>query len=144
MAAGIPGTQQVRPQNRREFMDKLYVPTDPQYGNPNITFSEPFKPGQPEINRAYETKFTELDNKKFSIGIKDIDEAIMYYFDNVLKLSVYQNNGTILVPVIYGTPEKWKSIQRDGYYRDGAAKIMSPLVMYKRTAVTQIELLEIR
>lgn len=131
------GVQQVRPQNRREFMDKLYVPTDPQYGNPNITFTEPFKAGQPEVNRAYETKFTELDNKKFSIGIKDIDEAIMYYFDNVLKLSVYQNNGTVLVPVIYGTPEKWKSIQRDGYYRDGAAKIMSPLIMFKRESVTQ-------
>ena len=137
MPATQPGIQQVRPQTRREFMDKLYVPTDPQYGNPNITFSEPFKPGQPEFNRAYETKFTELDNKKFSIGIKDIDEAVMYYFDNVLKLSVYQNNDTILVPIIYGTPEKWKSIQRDGYYRDGAAKIMSPLVMYKRETVTQ-------
>lgn len=131
------GVQQVRPQNRREFMDKLSVPTDPHYGNPNLTFTEPFKAGQPEVNRAYETKFTELDNKKFSIGIKDIDEAIMYYFDNVLKLSVYQNNGTVLVPIIYGTPEKWKSIQRDGYYRDGAAKIMSPLVMFKRESVTQ-------
>lgn len=132
-----PGVQQVRPQNRREFMDKLYVPTDPQYGNPNLTFTEPFKAGQPEVNRAYETKFTELDNKKFSIGIQDIDEAIQYYFDNVLKLSVYQNNGTVLVPVIYGTPEKWKSIQRDGYYRDGAAKIMSPLIMFKRESVRQ-------
>lgn len=132
-----PGIQQVRPQTRREFMDKLYIPTDTQYGNPNITFSEPFKPGQPEFNRAYETKFTELDNKKFSIGIKDIDEAIQYYFDNVLKLSVYQNNDTVLVPVIYGTPEKWKSIQRDGYYRDGAAKIMPPLVMYKRESLVQ-------
>lgn len=137
MPAGIPGIQQVRPKNRREFMDKLSIPTDPHYGNPNITFSEPFKPGQPEHNRAYETKFTELDNKKFSIGIKDIDEAVMYYFDNVLKLSVYQNNDTVLVPIIYGTPEKWKSIQRDGYYRDGAAKIMSPLVMYKRESVVQ-------
>lgn len=134
MAKGI---QQVRPQNRREFMDKLSVPTDPQYGNPNLTFTEPFKPGQPEVNRAYETRFTELDNKKFSIGIKDIDEAIQYYFDNVLKLTVYQNNGTVLVPVIYGTPEKWKSMQRDGYYRDGAAKIMSPLIMYKRESLRQ-------
>jgi len=132
-----PGIQQVRPKNRREFMDKLSIPTDPQYGNPNLTFTEPFKAGQPEVNRAYETKFTELDNKKFSIGIKDIDEAIQYYFDNVLKLSVYQNNGTVLVPVIYGTPEKWKSIQRDGYYRDSAAKIMSPLIMFKRETVTQ-------
>ena len=132
-----PGIQQVRPQNRREFMDKLSIPTDPQYGNPNLTFTEPFKPGQPEHNRAYETSYTEVDSKKFSIGLQDHNDAIQYYFDNVLKLEVYQNNGMVLVPVIYGTPEKWKSVQRDGYYRDGAIKIMPPLIMYRKESVTQ-------
>ena len=134
---GKPGIQQVRPQNRREFMDKLSIPSDPQYGNPNLTFTEPFKPGQPEHNRAYETSYTEVDSKKFSIGLQDHNDAIQYYFDNVLKLEVYQNNGTVLVPVIYGTPEKWKSVQRDGYYRDGAIKIMPPLIMYRKESVTQ-------
>lgn len=129
--------QIVRPQNRREFMNKLIIPADRQYGNPNLIYSEPFKPGQPEFNRAYETSFEPVGDKKFSIGIKDIDEAIMYYFTNALKLTVYQNNGTVLVPVIYGSPEKWKSIQRDGYYRDGAAKIMSPLLVFKRSSVVQ-------
>jgi hypothetical protein len=129
--------QIVRPQNRKEFMDKLYVPQDPQYGNPNITFSEPFKPGQPEFNRAYETAYEPTGDKKFSIGIKDIDDAIMYYFNNVLKLTVYQNNDTVLVPVIYGSPEKWKSVQRDGFYRDVASRLMSPLVMFKRESVVQ-------
>lgn len=129
--------QIVRPENRREFMNKLIVPADAQYGNPNIIFSEPFKPGQPEFNRAYETSFEPTGDKKFSIGIKDIDQAVMYYFTNALKLTVFQNNSTVLVPVIYGSPEKWKSIQRDGYYRDGAAKIMSPLLVFKRTSVVQ-------
>lgn len=129
--------QQVRPQNRREFMDKMVVPSDPQYGNPNLTFSEPFKPGQPEFNRAFETSYNEAPNKKFSVGIKDIDEAIMFYFNNYLKLKVYQNNDTVLVPILYGSPEKWKSVQRDGYYRDGAARIMSPLLMFKRESVVQ-------
>ena len=133
--------QQVRPENRREFMNKLVTPSDPRYGNPNLIFSDPFKPGQPEFNRAYETSLQDIQegikDKKFSIGIKDIDEAIMYYFNEFLKLSVYQNNDTVLVPVIYGSPEKWKSVQRDGYYRDGAAKIMSPLVMFKRESVVQ-------
>jgi hypothetical protein len=118
-------------------MNKLIVPADRQYGNPNIVYSDPFKPGQPEFNRAYETAFDPTGDKKFSIGIKDIDEAIMYYFTNALKLTVYQNNGTVLVPIIYGSPEKWKSIQRDGYYRDGAAKIMSPLLVFKRSSVVQ-------
>lgn len=135
MPAGI---QQVRPQTRKEFMNKLVKPTDPKYGNPNLIFTEPFKPGQPEINRAYETSFRgDPEPKKFSIGIKDLDEAIMFYFNNVLQLSVYQNNDQILVPVIYGSPEKWKSVQADGYYRDTTGKIMTPLVMFRRKSITQ-------
>lgn len=129
--------QQVRPKSRKEFLNQLVTPSDPQYGNPNIIPSEPFKPGQPEFNRAYETSLKDLQDKKFSIGIKDIDEAIMYYFNNVLKLTVKQNNDTVLVPILYGSPEKWKSVQADGYYRDGAARLMSPLVMFKRESVVQ-------
>lgn len=133
-----PGIQQVRPQTQREFMNKLIKPSDPQYGNPNIVFSEPFKPGQPEFNRAYETSFRgDPEPKKFSIGLKDIDEAVMYYFNEHLKLAVYQNNDTILVPVIYGQPEKWSSVQKDGYYRDTTGKIMTPLIMFKRRSITQ-------
>lgn len=129
--------QIVRPETRREFMDKMITPTDKQYGNPNIIFSKTFKPGQPEFNRAYETSYEPTGDKKFSIGIKDIDEAVMYYFNNVLKLTVYQNNGIVTVPIIYGSPEKWKSIQRDGYYRDEAARIMSPLLVFKRSNIVQ-------
>lgn len=133
-----PGIQQVRPLTRPEFMNKLVIPSDPQYGNPNLIFSEPFKPGQPEINRAFETSYrNDPEPKKFSIGIKDLDEAIMYYFNNVLQLSVYQNNDQVLVPVIYGSPEKWKSVQADGYYRDTTGKIMTPLIMFKRRTITQ-------
>lgn len=137
MPATQPGTQKVRPKTRQEFVDKLSVPYDPTYGNPNITFSEPFKPGQPEFNRAYETAYQPEGDKKFSIGIKDIDEAIQYYFDNVLKLTVYQNNNQVLVPIVYGLPEKWKAVQRDGYYRDQDSKIMTPLLMYRRSSVVQ-------
>jgi hypothetical protein len=129
--------QQVRPKTRREFMNTLVNPYDKQYGNPNIIPSEPFKPGQPEFNRAYETSLKDLQDKKFSIGIKDIDEAIMYYFNNVLKLTVYQNNESVLVPILYGSPEKWKSVQADGFYRDGASRLMSPLIMFKRESVVQ-------
>lgn len=129
--------QEVRPQNRVEFMNKLVMPYDTEYGNPNIVPSEPFKPGQPEFNRAFEVSMTG-DPKKFSVGIKDIDEAIMFYFEKVLKLSVYQNNNQVPVPTIYGSPEKWVSVQRDGYYRDGvSSKIMSPLIMFKRKSIQQ-------
>jgi hypothetical protein len=37
-----------------------------------------------------------------------------------------------MVPVIYGSPERWKSIQADGFYRDAQGKIQCPLIIYRR------------
>jgi|LakMenEpi03Aug12_release.lakeMendotaPanAssembly.Ray.scaffolds.fasta_scaffold117212_3 hypothetical protein len=130
-------TQIVRPQNRREFLDKLVDPYDPKVGNPNNIFSEPTKLGQPEENRARQISVKGDTEKDFYIGIKDIDEAVMYYFNNVLKLSVIQNNTRVPIPILYGTPENWKSVQQDGYYRDQNEKLMAPLLMFKRKSVTQ-------
>jgi hypothetical protein len=64
-----------------------------------------------------------------------MDNAIQYYFDNVIKPNVMQNNTRIVVPVIYGDAEKWKTIQNDGFYRDKDGKIMVPLIMFKRNTV---------
>lgn len=130
--------QKVRPQNRKEFMSKLVGPAyDPKEGTVQQPFSEPTKLGQPEENRAYQTTVKGGREKDFYIGIKDIDEAVMYYFNNVLKLSVVQNNARVNVPVIYGTPENWRSVQADGYYRDENGKMMAPLLMFKRNSVAQ-------
>jgi hypothetical protein len=119
-------------------MSKLIGPAyDPKEGTVAKPFSEPTKLGQPEQNRAYEITVKGDSEKDFYIGIKDIDEAVMYYFNNVLKLSVVQNNARLNLPVIYGTPENWKSVQSDGYYRDENGKLMAPLLMFKRTNITQ-------
>jgi len=130
--------QVVRPENRKEFMSKLIGPAyAPNEGTVQKPFSEPTKLGQPEQNRAYEISEKKDGDKDFTIGIKDVDEALIYYFNNHLKLSVVQNNTKLTVPVIYGTPENWKSVQRDGYYRDQNEKLMAPLLMFKRSSVTQ-------
>ena len=130
--------QVVRPENRKEFMSRLVGPAyAPNEGTVQKPFSEPTKLGQPEQNRAYEISERKDGDKDFTIGIKDVDEALMYYFNNHLKLSVVQNNSKVTVPVIYGTPENWKSVQLDGYYRDQNEKLMAPLLMFKRSSVTQ-------
>jgi hypothetical protein len=48
-----------------------------------------------------------------------------------------QNNERLTVPLIYGSPEKWKSYQKDGYYRDLQGRIMAPLIMFKRNTITK-------
>ncbi len=75
------------------------------------------------------------DVKDFSVGLKDIDSAIVYYFQNVIKPSVLQNGVRVPVPFIYGSPERWASVQKDGYYRDKDGKMQAPLIMFKRDSV---------
>jgi hypothetical protein len=83
-------------------------------------------------NRGTDYSMREDTVKDISVGLEDIDNAIMYYFQNVIKPNVVQNNQQILVPVIYGSPERWKSVQSDGSYRDNSGRLMVPIVMIKR------------
>jgi len=86
-------------------------------------------------NRALQTSRKIDKVKDISIGLEDIDYAIKYYFDNVIKPSVVQDGQRVNVPIMYGSPERWKSVQADGYYRDGNGKLVLPLIMYKRDNV---------
>lgn len=75
------------------------------------------------------------DVKQFSVGLKDVDESIFYYFNNIIRPSVIQNSTKINVPVLYGSPERWAAMQKDGFYRDNNGKIQTPLIMVKRDSI---------
>jgi len=124
------------PYTKQQFLSKLIIPKDLHVGNPNQIETE-LKPGEPSFNRAYETSLKGDTSKTISIGLQDIDETIAYYFINVIKPTAIQNSRQISVPVIYGSPEKWKAVQADGYYRDTQQKIMVPLIMYQRESITK-------
>lgn len=68
-----------------------------------------------------------------NLGLETIDEAIFYYFENVIKPNVISNGDMVDVPVIYGSGERWNLAQKDGFYRDKNGKIQTPLVMVRRT-----------
>jgi len=118
------------PKTQKELSNEQITPYSSQYGNANDSTNN-INP----LNRANQLSFKGDTTKPFSVGIQDIDEAIYYYFANVIKPSVYQNNTQIPVPIIYGSPERWKAVQADGYYRDQNDKIMSPLIMYRRESI---------
>ena len=88
-------------------------------------------------NRSEEMSFKGDKTKQYSVGIQDLDEAVFYYFQNVIKPFVIQNGTRREVPVIYGAPERWKSFQRDGYYRDKSDAIMLPIIVIKRDTITK-------
>ena len=87
------------------------------------------------INRGEITRRDDDVVNDVSIGLQDHDEAIQYYFDKVIKPSVVTNGTRIAVPLIYGNPERWKGVQRDGYYRDKTGKIQTPIIMFKRNSI---------
>lgn len=86
-------------------------------------------------NRALNTTRKTDKIKDITIGLEDIDYAIKYYFETVIQPTITQDGQKINIPVIYGSPERWKSVQADGYYRDTNGKLVIPLIMYKRTNI---------
>ena len=87
------------------------------------------------INRGTITTRKDDTVQDVSIGLEDHDEAIMYYFNEIIKPSVISNGDNINVPIMYGAPERWKSVQQDGYFRDKEGKLQVPLIMFKRNAI---------
>ena len=132
-----------RPYTKREFLSKLQEPyVNPATNEEVLPVQAPasieVKPGQPEFNRAKEISLKDDNtNKTISIGLKDIDSSILYYLENVIKPVVTQNDRQLAVPIIYGSPERWKSMQADGFYRDKNGKTMVPLIMFKRESFTK-------
>ncbi len=115
------------PKSQREISIGLPDPYAPLgIGNPNLEETK---------SRADQASFKGDNTKPFYIGIKDIDESVMYYFTKVIKPFVIQNDTRIEVPVNYSSPEKWKSFQKDGYYRDSRGKIMAPLITFTRNSI---------
>ena len=89
-------------------------------------------------NRAEQINRTE-DIKNVSVGLYDVDEAIYYYFENVIKPRVKEGEREIKVPVVYGSPERFKSVQKSGVFRDETGKVQFPILIYKRTGIERLE-----
>ena len=92
-------------------------------------------PASSKSKRENQISLKNDDVKLPVVGFKDIDGAIIYYFNNVIKPSVIQNGNKIDVPVLYGSPERWAAVQKDGFYRDKNGKIQVPLIMFKKSSI---------
>jgi len=125
------------PKTQKELANDQINPSSARYGNPNIPLpSNENETGIP-FNRSEKMSWSGDTTKPFSIGIKDLDEAVFYYFTEVIKPFVYQNGERREVPVIYGSPERWKSFQKDNYYRDKNGAIMLPIIVLNRNSITK-------
>jgi hypothetical protein len=113
------------PKNQSQILQEAFTPYDNTISKvqSDTVFSK---------NRAKEISFKDKKQKDFSVSLKDHDEVIKYYFENTIKPSVIQNGERVMVPIMYGSPERWKTVQSDGALRDKDGKLLTPLIMYKR------------
>jgi len=117
------------PKDPLDLDKEIYTPYVKTDGLPSMD-EHPFN-----NNRGVNYSFKNDVVKDISIGLQDIDEAIMYYFNEFIKPTVVQDNNRMAVRTIYGSPERWKSVQADGFLRDGNGQITVPIIMIKRDTV---------
>ena len=123
------------PKTQKQISKGLQDAFDTTRGNPNQTVNPNESQTGIDFNRGHKLSMKNDSSKLLTIGIQDLDEAVFYYFDNVIKPFVYQNGQRRSVPFIYAAPERWKSYQRDGYYRDKGGAIMLPIIVVKRNTI---------
>ena len=122
-----------RPKTQREIF--LDTPGQQPYVYPDGTVNENPNLADGRNNRGNHISFRDDNTKPFSLGLKENDEAIVFYMENVIKPTVIQNGIVQKVPIYYGSPERWAQVQKEGYYRDLKGKIMMPVITYKRVSV---------
>jgi hypothetical protein len=126
------------PKNQREISISQQSPIldDPNLAVvPLPVFQNATDPATAKNFRANQISVKGDTEKPYTVGIEDIDQTVAYYFNNVINPFVIQNGQRIEVPTIYGNPERWKAVQKDGYYRDKNDKIMCPIIMFKNVSV---------
>ena len=89
----------------------------------------------PVINRGLERSRNTDTTKNISVGLMDIDSAIQFYFDDVIKPKVKENGTMVKVPLLYGSPERWAQAQKRGFIYDNKQQLIIPLIVFKRTSI---------
>lgn len=83
-------------------------------------------------SRDNDVRVESTDERPISVGLYTIDKAILGHLSDRIAPVVTQDGRQIKVPVMYGDPERWKSAQRDGVFRDSIGKIQLPMLMIRR------------
>lgn len=85
-------------------------------------------------NRGLDTK-TDSGDSPIIVTLMTIDETLLNYLAGKIKPVVTQDGKSVNIPIIYGNPERWKSVQKDGVLRDKFNKIQLPIMMLRRTTM---------
>ena len=71
------------------------------------------------------------------VRLYDVDLAIAEHMIDTVVPSVEVFREKVKVPVLYGNPERWTSVQKNGYLRDKKGQLQIPLIMFKRNSIAR-------
>ena len=123
----MPKTIKPRPKNINEVLDEQLgdESADPISGRPSVN----------SRNRGNDVSTKGDRVKDISISILDIDTSIIKYIEEKIKPSVMQDGNRIQVPIMYGFPERWQTIQEKGGLREYSGRFIAPVIVLKRDSM---------
>lgn len=119
-------TKKPRPKNQREVLNEQIGDTVQ-----DVTLGRSFE----QSNRGNDVSTLGDTVKDISIGLMDIDNAIMKYIEQKIKPSIIQDGNRIAVPIMYGFPERWQTIQEKGALREYSGRFIAPVIVIKRDSL---------
>ena len=99
---------------------------------PNLTQTQSSTSEDVKLNKAKQLRRDQDNVKNVSVGIYDIDSAFSNFLQNDIKPTIEDDGRFYPVPVIYASPEKWASAQRDGFMKDDNGMMLTPVISFKR------------
>lgn len=99
---------------------------------PNIIQTESSTAQDPKLNKAKQVRRDQDNVKNISVGIYDVDSAFKTFLEKDVKPTIEDDGRFYPVPVMYASPEKWASAQRDGFMKDDNGMILTPVISFKR------------
>ena len=122
--------------NQEQISQHLVGPT---YRNPETKETYHDKgPLDTQRDRINQVSRADDTYKNYQVGLRDLDDALVFYFREVIRPTVTVDGQTFAVPIVYGNPEKWKAVQKDGAYRDKNGKRQIPVIIFKRNSVKKV------
>ena len=99
---------------------------------PNLTQTQSSTSEDVKLNKAKQIRRDQDNVKNISVGIYDVDSAFKSFLEKDVKPTIEDDGRFYPVPVMYASPEKWASAQRDGFMRDDNGMILTPVISFKR------------
>ncbi len=86
-------------------------------------------------DRAQQVRRDKDTTKDFSVTLMDVDSTIYKYLEKNISPTIMSEGRLIKVPINYASPERWKSIRKDGYLRDKNGKVQCPTIAFRRSTM---------